>query len=717
MTSIGSNLTTSNYNNNTYTFTNQDLTSTGKGPGVPKNTARWIISVAMPITQAYTGAVTIMGIPYSLGTTVIGQHTLETRLGAAVTTSAVTISGKAVTIFPNLSRTYVWTGNTMPPYTEQFQFMGDPRDCPYYDVKVGGVSISGAAITIGPNGYNWWFKNGSTGQQMAADGYSGFGASGNKNNWSGNNVHIDIPRFYQMIRQGLLNTTSIWTTTNGWSFYYFGVGGEIGFDHPPMTGVTIFSAPFQTSMAGNVLNGYDSINGDGKRGPSPAVGEWVASNVQSTTGNAVTWYQRSWLGELYPDASYMSSWVSYGNLPSVANKLALPETFFLQVKQNVAQAGPAGNSDDGFNGQQHFPNPSGQGCESFYNGRNPVTGQQLEHGGSDANSNEYALAVTTYNIFPFPLPSVVDVSRPWAFNGGNPPEWNLPPYAGMTTSLDIPSITSAPATGSGTTTSRLFYDYNGQGDTSPEQGSGVIRMTQVNGATTQVGYVVETGTAPSGNVGAQTLAETSLVYAMRTFLDGGQMAATGAPGHIVQIPLVQIYPSSVVPQYNETQSIAVTIGSPVTATAYPGGGGVTIGSPVTNIWWRFNPNALANYYTEEYPEYNSAAAMTGTGLYQESVSVIYNLKFSPNAGVTWAFVQDGSAAVSGICDCNLGSNAYPGNPAGHAVTLAAPWTYSWPVASGGTTLAQGDYLLMVEAYRKDYPEHYAYDVYDFQISW
>src|SRR5665213_654333 len=552
---------------------------------------------------------------------------------------------------------------------------------------------------------------------MYSDGYRGFDASGNNNNWSGNNVHVDIPRFYQMIRQGLLNTTSIWTTTNGWSFYYYGVGGEIGFDHAPMTGVTINSAPFQTSMAGTVLNGYDSINGDGRRGTSPVVGEWVASNVKSTTGNAVTWYQRSWLGELYPDASYLSSWVSYGNLPSVANKLGLPETFFLQVKQNVATSGPSGASDDGFNGKQHFPNPAGQGCESFYNGQSTTTGKQLEHGGSDANSDEYNLAVTTYSIFPFPLPSVVDVSRPWAFNGGNPPEWNSVPYSGMTTALDIPSITSAPATGSATTTSRLFYDYNGQGDTSTEQGSGVIRMTQVTGGNTQVGYVVETGTAPSGNVGAQTLAETSLVYAMRTFLDGGQMAGTGAPGHIVQIPLVQIYPNSVVPQYNETQSILVTIGSPVTATAYPNGGGVTIGSPVTNIWWRFNPNALANYYTEEYPEYNSSNAMTGTGLYQETVPVIYNLKYSPNAGASWAFVQDGSAAVSGVCDCNLTNNAYPGNLTGHAVTLTAPWTYSWPVASGGTTLAQGDYLLMVEAYRQNFPEHYAYDIYDFLISW
>ena len=75
------------------------------------------------------------------------------------TVPVYTAAGKSVTITPDLSRTYVWCGDTtIPPYTEQYQFTGDPRDCPYLDVKTGGISMTNAAVTIAPNGYNWWFK-------------------------------------------------------------------------------------------------------------------------------------------------------------------------------------------------------------------------------------------------------------------------------------------------------------------------------------------------------------------------------------------------------------------------------------------------------------------------------------------------------------------------------------------------------------------------------
>ena len=66
-------------------------------------------------------------------------------------------------------------------------------------------------------------------------------------------------------------------------------------------------------------------------------------------------------------------------------------------------------------------------------------------------------------------------------------------------------------------------------------GQGLVRMKQVNGGTTQVGYVIETGTAPTTAIGPQTLAETALVLSMRTFLDGGQMAVNDfMAGHIVR---------------------------------------------------------------------------------------------------------------------------------------------------------------------------------------
>ncbi len=710
--------TSATYVNNTYTFTNEDLASPDQNlAGNPCNTARWIITVSMPISQVYASGLTIYSGGYAAPATMSGIHAIETRLGNGVTTSAVTIGGVASTIYPNLSRTYVWTGDAfMPPYTEQYQFLGDPRDCPYLDVKIGGPPVGNAAITIGPNAYNWWFKGTGT-AGMATDGYVGFGQAG-VSVWSGNgggDLQVDLPRYYQIIRQGLLNTTSIWTGTNGWSWFYFGIGGEYGSDQSPRSsGIQMLDDLFRTSGTGTLKNFNDLYAGDGTDG-GYGNGLFVVSNTNGS--NSINWYQRSWLGELYPDKSYLTSWVPYGNLPSIANTTITaankPETFYLKPMGVVGTAG-GGGSDDGFAGDNFWVNPAGYGSEAFYNGKNTTTGKTFEHLGTDNSGTELALAVTTYNILPFPMPGVVDVNREWDFAGGTTPASVSPFYsAGMTTTIDIPTVTNA--TGGGVT-SRLFYDYNQNGVppiTSP-YGSGVVRMTNVSsGASpvTQVGYVVETGTAPSGNVGAQTLAETALVLGLRTFLDGGRMAADGVPGHIVQLPLVKIFLASSVPQYNESQGVSFTVGAPITATTN-GGGAVSVGMPVTDIWWRFNPNGLANYYTEEYPQYNQPMT-TQSGMYQESVSVTYNLKYSNNGGKTWYFVQDDAAAVTGVCDCNTGNPS----PAGHAVTNLAPWTYNWPVSTGSRILSQGDYELMVEAYRQNYGLHYAYDIQDIEISW
>jgi hypothetical protein len=258
------------------------------------------------------------------------------------------------------------------------------------------------------------------------------------------------------------------------------------------------------------------------------------------------------------------------------------------------------------------------------------------------------------------------------------------------------------------TTSRIFY-----ADTSQTNYYGSA-LVQVNSGTTQTGYVVETGTAPSGTVGFQALAETDMVYSLRTFLDGGEMAAPGKVGHIVQVPLVKIYLASNGPQYLNASAITFEVGSPVTATA-AGEGAVSIGMPVTDIWWRFPGSTAtnANYYTEEYPYYsmgvtasNINQAATETGIYNETVPVVYNLKYSNNHGVNWYYVQNSAPATFGVCNYN--------SP--YAITAAAPLTQEiWSINQ--TTEPQGDYWLMVEAYRKGYLNHYAYDIDDIEITW
>ncbi len=699
-----------------YQFTNSDLTSIHYGPGFPKNTARWIITLTMPVTTVFGAAVTTYSGLYGAPSTVSGIHAIETRLGFGVTCSNFVSGGNATISLPsNLSRTYVWCGDAfMPPYTEQFQFLGDPRDCPYLDCKVGGVSIAGAAVTIQPNSYNWWFKNGQASSGsigMNIDGYAGFNASGNNADWNngGGNIEVDMPRFYQLIRQGLMNTTSIWVTTNGYSFYYYGLGGEIGFDHDPFNhGVSILNYPFIKSGTAQTY-GYDSINGDTKSAGA-ITGHWVISNVTSNASNSVTWYQRSWLGEIYPDASY-NSWVSYGNLPTIKPAASIPvtaENFFLQTMQSIPVP-TTGQSNDGFAGLTYTNTVGQYGCQSFFDGKTSG-GAVFNHvfGSSNATGTEQSLGVTTYNIYPYALPYIVSVQRPWYFGGTSGSlERNMAPYnyPYIQTQLDCPSTeTDNPSAGS-----RIYYN---DSDSSAYIGSGVVRMTRwdENGKE-RVGYVTETGTSPSANVGFAALAETSLVYGLRTFNDGGEVENPLSTGHIAQIPLIGIYPVNAYPEYSKSQTVAVTISSAVTYTANPAGQTI-VGEPVTDIWWRFmGESSFPNFYTEEYPGYNSLpTSVLQSNLYTESaVSVVYNLKYCSTSDYVWHFVQDGvsNGCVSGVYDASVS----------HQLTGVAPITYSIPVVGGPITLTQGSYLLMAEAYRLGFGEHYAFDIYQFNVSW
>jgi len=174
-----------------------DLTLPANTANNPKNTARWLIQLNL----------------------VPGQHTIETCLGYPVTHSAWPLADDSL----NISRTYVWVGNAYaPPYTEQFQYLGDPRDCPYLDCKIGTVaalgSYAGMAATLQANSYNWWFKDGAAGGGqigMDQDGYTGFSAAGNVVGWEGAAAgstpagghmasEVDLPRYYETIRGGIM---------------------------------------------------------------------------------------------------------------------------------------------------------------------------------------------------------------------------------------------------------------------------------------------------------------------------------------------------------------------------------------------------------------------------------------------------------------------------------------------------------------------------------
>lgn len=189
---------------------------------------------------------------------------------------------------PNRSRTWTWVkapgGATTVPDTEQFQLVGDPRHNPYKDVR-------------DKKHYNRYFgdlddayfeEDGDLSWNYFADTANGWGPN---NVVGGKNVgraDMDVPRYFELWRRGLLNSNAMFATITSDAFKYVVLGGEYN-DTPhskrPMTGED------------NKKATYNERN-----------------NPTLTATKDGKWYAKPWLGELYPDDEW-GEWIN-GNLPS-----------------------------------------------------------------------------------------------------------------------------------------------------------------------------------------------------------------------------------------------------------------------------------------------------------------------------------------------------------------------------------------------------------------
>ena len=530
-----------------------------------KNTARWVISF-------------LGGLPDNTDSN--HPYTIETRIGTDL------LSGTLADNTPNLSRTYVWVGNNAPPpITEQYQFIGDPRHCPYMDVKNG--SQNGDPVSIGPDAYNWYFTSIPNGTN-----YNGFNQT--TNGWGTEANDVDVPRYYQIFRNALMNTQAIWSTMNGFSYYYYGMGGEFGGDTAPFqNGVTYAQKPWVSNST--TPKTVDEI----------LTQTWASANIKNARiimNTAKTWYAKNWLGELYPDSQY-TTWKNTGNLPTGTGN-------FYREAYNSANLTSAPNAWNGPT-RKLGTSTAGEGCASFLNGIS--SGSKFFQHDSGPNNTQNAtiqqLGVNLQPIFTIPLASPVSCTRPWCidYSGSNskPTEWANSAYSGQRTTLAIPNITTG-----GTSVPRNFYQSDDSNSGGTWQGSGVVQQSLSN----KNAYYVISGLAIQANLGSQELGEIAIMEMLRTYMDGGLY---GGSSHITQLPLVTLTAPKPTDQLITPTSIGVTW---------------------TSAWQRWG----ANPYTEEY------APITYTA--DNSVTINYNLKYSNNSGNSWYFVQDNAAAVTGVYD-------------------------------------------------------------------
>ena len=608
-----------------FTEGTDDLADNGTGP---KNTASWVIT-------------------FKAGRLVDGMTTFETRIGTDTTTgcpSMIPITGNSwcSNVPPNLSRTYTWIGSgapNQPPATEMFQFMGDPAHMPYADVKSTGS-------------YNWYFGSNPGNNDNGHGGYGGY--NNLTNGWrtgytsAARYVNVDLPRYYQVLRQGLLNSTALWTTMNGWSYYYAGFGGEFGYDGANSfgNGLEIQQTPWERTSGAAcaaTCGGHCTVN--------EITDAWASSCYSYTYTRAIastdrSWISLPWIGELYPDQQ-SSTWTSVGNLLTAGGSQDVQHFF-----RDIPSSNYGGTNQFAFAVTNYVKMPSEYGCSSFLDAEFNVAGANtiFMHDAGTFNANVSALGITATSALNYPVPTTLSATRPFRLDSGHakPPEWAISPYAshGISTFLN----TNAAPNG-------ITYDSADSGFNT----SGYVKVSTTNsaGTVTQSAYYVISGLANQTGFGTAELGEFALTSMVYNYLQAGD-PNNNATNRVGQLPLASILSPATTAQFTAPSTIAVVW---------------------TSTWTRWDGQAYAATYPLNF---------------SESITTTYNLKYSKNDGKTWFFIQDNAPATAGILD----------SAGAHAISNATT-SYNWDV-SNTASFPMGDYVLRLEQYRIGLPQHYAY---------
>ena len=493
------------------------------------NTARWILNVPAAALPGGTNGNTML--------------TVETRINS-------TDSGTRANNPPNLSRTYVWRGNDTwmfgdgtaanPPHlpiTERYQILGDPRHNPYADLK---MPHAGSGLTdqdpLGM-GYNRYFDDFQNGSFNAAGSpywkgytYTVSGQSyGVKNDgttvndgWkaAGGYVDMDMPRIYQIMRTVHAQARVVYTTLTGYSYYYCGIGNEIGYDAANNFPNSIpVNAKLTTGVSGNTYE--QNILTDGTDQGVKYIRENVASGY---------WWGIHWLGELYPDSAYAggSGWAATGNLPTGTGS----GRFVRDMRSDIAQNLPRGTSLI-TTGRRTGP----EGSTSYY--WSGTTTSTCHHIPSNGTGNLQSGGTEIAGRYAMPLSNGIPINRPFgnAVNdtANNPDHFLQPPYDPVFTASYLSQ----------------FYDHSVQGSA---EGSALLSLKNANN---DVQFVVVNGISMTGQSGSSFIANWSLLTLIQGFLSAGRYNPGTYANHVEQIPRVTITSPNASTSLTNPSSVAI----------------------------------------------------------------------------------------------------------------------------------------------------------------
>jgi Tfp pilus assembly protein PilV len=389
-----------------------------------------------------------------------GRIRIRFKVKSPKVVEVLTTIGKEDTLYdhqaPNRSRTWVWVGTDVP-FSEQYQFVGDPRHMPYKDRRDA-------------NAYNRYFAG------LSAQAYSGTTLATFPDSADSWNVQdIDLPRYFEFWRRGLLKGNGLYLNPSGYSFYYYALGGEIY--EPPAGGVTFSGKPFGTTSGVK----YDDIIGD------------LHLPKQVSGG---TWYAKPWLGELYPDDQW-NNWMSLGNLPSAS--------FNLAPASDLPSWRPNGSAN-----VDHSKRMGGIGCQLFFNGGSSGTAStSFNHYGTDGGMGQITSAgQLVANSFKMYLDAEYPSARAFNIDGGaSAPGWGSTESNAWRTKLEwgLPGTT---------------VGYYSQNNMATAQSLAPIVMRRSDGAGGEdVAYMVMAALAPTGDSGTTTVARVALAGSLQAFFD------------------------------------------------------------------------------------------------------------------------------------------------------------------------------------------------------
>ncbi len=482
----------------------------------PKNTARWIIELPLPyIRTAFESK------PGAADGDAVDQViTVDTRIGTDLTTGVMwPVRSKP----QNVSTTYAWfvDSPTDVPFSERYQFLGDPRHSPYADTDRAG--------TTAPHGYNWYFDNLSDGSGNFTSHWLAFDGGRMRDRWESRAGGHDLPRLFSWLRTAVTRTEAVYTTLTGFSYYYLSIGGDIGYDSANgfSNSIPMDGRPF--GLSGDVFE--NTLTNGGGTGSIKGSLKYVRSNNGS--GNGIRgggyWWSKPWLGELFQDSAYVSQWVPWGNLRADQGTSA-GEYRLVKRGDITTNQQPRGTTLlDAYNRTQR------EGCTSMFN---IGTSSSTFHHQSQSNrtgtlTEDGPQLATNYS---FPIPTTTAISRPFGLatngSGGVGDEFNY--------TDEYPRFSAQMVT--------RFYDHeNGQ------TGSGLVRL-QEPGPNPRGGYIVVNGIDRTTESGSAFIARYSMLSLTHSFFAGG---APGGANRIKQLPRLQIQNPTIITEIQSPTQLTV----------------------------------------------------------------------------------------------------------------------------------------------------------------